>query len=30
MKHSVQEQRGKFRIVSAGSGTTVQVDLPAA
>ena len=29
MKHRVQEQRGKFRIVSTGSGTTVQVDLPA-
>ncbi len=28
MKHRVQEQRGKFRIVSTGSGTTVQVDLP--
>jgi signal transduction histidine kinase len=30
MKHRVQEQRGKFRIVSTGSGTTVQVELPAA
>jgi signal transduction histidine kinase len=29
MKHRVQEQRGKFRIVSTGSGTTVQVELPA-
>jgi signal transduction histidine kinase len=30
MKHRVQEQRGKFKIVSTGSGTTVQVDLPSA
>jgi signal transduction histidine kinase len=28
MKHRVQEQRGRFWIVSTGSGTTVQVDLP--
>lgn len=28
MKHRVQEQRGKFKIVSACSGTMVQVDLP--
>ena len=30
MKHRVQEQRGKFKIASTGSGTTVQVNLPAA
>ena len=28
MKNRVQEQQGKFRIVSTGSGTTVQVELP--
>jgi signal transduction histidine kinase len=28
MKHRVQEQRGKFKIASTGSGTTVQVELP--
>jgi signal transduction histidine kinase len=29
MKHRVQEQQGKFRILSTNSGTTIQVELPA-
>ena len=28
MKNRVQDQQGQFRIVSTGSGTTVQVELP--
>lgn len=29
MKHRVQEQHGKFKIISTGAGTTIQVELAA-